>query len=85
LVQACPEVNLERAKAELNPQLCSELINPTVMVRKQDVMKAGGYREGLSCLEDRDLWARMASAGCKLVLRSAQVIHVRTLQFFLGG
>ncbi len=75
--KSCPEVDLERAKAELNPRLCLELIQPAVMLRKQDAMKVGGYREGLRCLEDRDLWARMVTAGCKLAVQPEFVLQHR--------
>jgi len=75
--KSCPEVDLERAKAELNPRLCLELVHPAVMLRKQDALKVGGYREGLRFLEDRDLWARMVAAGCKLAVQSEFVLHHR--------
>jgi glycosyltransferase involved in cell wall biosynthesis len=75
--KSCPEVDLERAKAESNPRLCLGLIHPAVMFRKADVMKVGGYREGLRCLEDRDLWARMVAAGCKLAAQPEFVLHHR--------
>lgn len=37
----------------------------TVMLKKEDVLKAGGYRT-YHLFEDYDLWVRMAAAGLKM-------------------
>lgn len=40
------------------------IIHPTVMMRRDAVLKAGGYRVvAKNCVEDIDLWLRLAEAG----------------------
>jgi glycosyltransferase involved in cell wall biosynthesis len=65
--KSCPEVDLERGKALLRPELFLELIHPATMYRKRDIVKVGGYRA--TVLEDRDLWGRLVAAGYKLAVQ----------------
>ena len=39
------------------------VIHPTVMMRRDAVLKAGGYRKAFSHAEDYDLWLRMSDLG----------------------
>jgi len=41
----------------------SPLAHPTVMMRKEAVMKVGGYRQAFSHCEDYDLWLRISELG----------------------
>lgn len=41
----------------------SPLAHPTVMIRKEAVIKVGGYRKVFSHCEDYDLWLRMSELG----------------------
>ncbi|WP_306423371.1 glycosyltransferase family 2 protein [Methylobacterium isbiliense] len=59
-----PRVDSERGRREHDPSLFLELIHPTVMFRRRDVLAVGGYRDVL--LEDRDLWGRMVTSGYRI-------------------
>lgn len=41
----------------------SALIHPSVMMRRQAVLQAGGYRPKYQWVEDHDLWLRISSLG----------------------
>ena len=51
-------VGAERVRAAL--ETSSPLIHPTVMMRREPVLAAGGYRRLLDGAEDYDLWLRLA-------------------------
>ena len=55
-------VDVSRGRNELNPQLFSEIVHPSVLMRKKDVLQIGGYRNIYFC-PDRDLWGRLVTAG----------------------
>ncbi len=41
----------------------------SVMMRKQDVLSAGGYRNEFFYAEDQDLWARLLIRGCRFAIQ----------------
>jgi glycosyltransferase involved in cell wall biosynthesis len=60
------EVDVERGIAERAPRLFSEIVNPSVLMRKEDILRVGGYRETFTFAPDRDLWARLVTSGFKI-------------------
>jgi glycosyltransferase involved in cell wall biosynthesis len=68
-------VDVERGWAELNPSHFLEIVHPTVLMRKRDVLSLGAYREGF--LEDRDLWGRMVTAGMMIRCNPEPLIEYR--------
>ena len=56
-------VDVERGKRELAPERFVEIIQSTVLMRKQDVLSVGGYREDITYSEDRELWGRIVTSG----------------------
>jgi glycosyltransferase involved in cell wall biosynthesis len=70
-------VNVERGWAEMNPSHFLEIIHPTVLMRKRDVLTLGAYREGCLGLEDRDLWGRMVTAGMMIRCNPEPLIEYR--------
>jgi glycosyltransferase involved in cell wall biosynthesis len=60
------EVDVERGIAERAPRLFSEIVNPSVLMRKADVVAVGGYRESFTFAPDRDLWARLVTSGYRI-------------------
>jgi glycosyltransferase involved in cell wall biosynthesis len=57
------EVDVERGIAKRDPTLFCEVVNPSVLMRKADIIQVGGYRESFIFAPDRDLWARLATSG----------------------
>ena len=57
------DVDVERGIAERDPTLFSEIVNPSVLMRRRDIIKVGGYRETFIFAPDRDLWTRLATSG----------------------
>jgi glycosyltransferase involved in cell wall biosynthesis len=41
----------------------------SVMMRKQDILSAGGYRDEFFYAEDQDLWARLLIRGCRFAVQ----------------
>lgn len=52
------------------------LIHPSVMMRRDAVLKVGGYRQSYQWVEDYDLWLRLATQG-KLANMNAIVLAYR--------
>ena len=73
--RSCPEVDLERGKAQLRPELFLELIHPATMYRRGDILKVGGYK--ITALEDRDLWGRLVTAGYKIAVQPELLMYQR--------
>ena len=73
--KSCPEVDLERGKAQLRPELFLELIHPATMYRRRDILQVGAYKN--TVLEDRDLWARLVSAGYKIAVQREFLMYQR--------
>jgi glycosyltransferase involved in cell wall biosynthesis len=57
------DIDVERGRAERNPKLFSEIVNPSVLMRKRDIIQVGGYRESFIFAPDRDLWGRLVTSG----------------------
>jgi glycosyltransferase involved in cell wall biosynthesis len=53
----------EELEAELLNGVGWALVHPTVMMRRDPLMKVGGYREDLAVSEDLDLFLRLAEVG----------------------
>ena len=51
---------------ERAPRLFSEIVNPSVLMRKEDILQVGGYRGNFTFAPDRDLWARLVTSGFKI-------------------
>ncbi len=73
--KSCPEVDLDRGKAECRPELFLELIHPATMYRRRDILNVGGYKSPI--LEDRDLWGRLATAGYGICVQPEFLIYQR--------
>jgi glycosyltransferase involved in cell wall biosynthesis len=56
-------IDVEQGLREMNPQLFLDIVHSTVLMRKSKLLEVGGYREGQTYLEDRDLWGRLITAG----------------------
>lgn len=52
------------------------LVHPTIMVRREAILRAGAYREKYQWLEDLDLFLRMAEVG-KLASLKDVLVHYR--------
>jgi hypothetical protein len=70
-------VDVERARTELRPSHCLELIQSTVLMRKDAFARLGGYREDLPYAEDRELWGRFATAGLPIAVQPAYLVEFR--------
>jgi glycosyltransferase involved in cell wall biosynthesis len=70
-------VNVERGWAEMNPSHFLNIIHPTVLMRKRDVLTCGAYREGCVGPEDRELWGRMVTAGKMIRCNPEPLIEYR--------
>ncbi|MFR0076721.1 MAG: glycosyltransferase [Blautia sp.] len=80
-VRKCPETQQEilRQVRRRNP-----FNHPLIMYRKEDVLRAGGYRH-MPLFEDYDLWARMLKVGCQgyniqeplLYMRAGEAMYAR--------
>ena len=51
--------------------------HPTVMMRRDAVLKAGGYRKAFSHAEDYDLWLRMIESGYAIVNLPQPLLNYR--------
>jgi len=75
-------VDVNAGRAELNPERFLQIVHPTVMMRKQDVLGVGGYSQ-FSYAEDRDLWGRIVTAGkmikCQPELLMEYRLHSATM------
>lgn len=69
-------VDVDRGRKLLAPTYFLEIIHPSVLMRKQDLLKVGGYRE-LPFGEDRDLWGRMVTAGFGIACQPEVLIRYR--------
>lgn len=70
-------VDVRQAKRELNPALFLELTQSTVLMRKDALLKVGGYREELLYAEDRDLWGRFATSGFSIDCQDELLVEFR--------
>lgn len=68
----------------LNPATRHGLAHSSVMMRKEAVIKCGGYRKDFFCAEDRDLWLRLSRVGKLSCLPEAVLLlrkHDQCLSF----
>ncbi len=61
--QSQNEVDVAAGVRELDPSRFLEIVHPSVMMKKEDIVKLGGYSGSLDTLEDRDLWGRVVTNG----------------------
>lgn len=66
----------EEIEAELLNGVGWAMVHPTVMVRREPLMRVGGYREDLMVSEDLDLFLRLAEVG-KLANMSDVLLQYR--------
>jgi hypothetical protein len=57
------DVDVPAGIRELNPSRFLEIVHPSVMMVKDDILALCGYDESLTFLEDRDLWGRLVTGG----------------------
>ncbi len=70
-------VDTKRGLAEKNPDLFLEVIHPTVMMKKEHILRLGGYRENLVYAEDRDLWGRVVTSGGQIECQPEFLLEYR--------
>lgn len=76
-------VNSIRKTPELQNEIIKKLKranafnHPTVMYKKEAILKAGNYSEEFNCLEDYYLWVRMAVNDCKFYNIQKSLIYFR--------
>jgi glycosyltransferase involved in cell wall biosynthesis len=56
-------VDVELGLKEQNPSRFVEIIQSTVLMRRQDLLNVGRYNEDITYSEDRELWGRFVTAG----------------------
>lgn len=74
------QVDVEQGLAKRDPTLFSEIVNPSVLMRKTDIIQVGGYRECFVFAPDRDLWARLATSGYSIQCQSEFLLGYRLHQ-----
>jgi alpha-1,3-rhamnosyltransferase len=57
------DVDVAAGIRDLDPSRFLEVVHPSVMMRRKDVLALCGYNGTLTPLEDRDLWGRMVTSG----------------------
>lgn len=70
-------VDVISGRASLEPSRFLEIIHSTVLLRKQDFLRVGGYRKGFFGAEDRDLWGRMVTSGMMLRCNPEALVEYR--------
>jgi glycosyltransferase involved in cell wall biosynthesis len=71
------KVDVEAGRKALDPRRFVDIVHPTVLMRKQDVLGVGGYRENIRYAEDRDLWGRLVTAGKMLKCQTELLMEYR--------
>lgn len=54
------------------------LVHPTVLIRRDTLVKVGGYRAGFGHLEDYDLYVRLVMSGARFHVIPRSLMRVRT-------
>lgn len=73
---AAPQLDQARRRAILLSEMAGPpIIHPTVMMRRNALIAAGGYRESPSC-EDHDLWLRLIGRG-RFIAIAAPLLRYR--------
>jgi hypothetical protein len=70
-------VDIDRGKRELRPALFLEIVQSTVLMRKEAFLRVGGYREDLAYAEDRDLWGRFTTGGFSIACQNEFLVDFR--------
>jgi glycosyltransferase involved in cell wall biosynthesis len=73
--KSCPEIDIERGKKELRPDLFLDIIHATATFRKSVFIEIGGYRS--ETLEDREMWGRFVTQGYKIAVQPMFLYEVR--------
>jgi glycosyltransferase involved in cell wall biosynthesis len=68
-------IDVDAGIRELNPSHFLELVHPSVMAVKADVLAVGGYR--IMSLPDRDLWGRLVTAGFRIACQHEPLMEYR--------
>jgi glycosyltransferase involved in cell wall biosynthesis len=56
-------------RISIEPRSFLAFSHSSVMMKKQDVLSAGGYRDEFFYAEDQDLWARLIVRGCRIAVQ----------------
>ena len=56
-------------RTAIEPFSFMDFAHSSAMMRKQDVLSAGGYREEFFVSSDQDLWARLILRGCRFAVQ----------------
>ncbi len=70
-------VDVDAGRASLEPSRFLEIIHSTVLIRKEDFVRVGGYRKGFFGAEDRDLWGRMVTSGFMIRCNPEPLVEYR--------
>ncbi len=68
-------IDMDAGLRELNPSHFLELVHPSVMAVKADVLAVGGYR--IMSLPDRDLWGRLVTTGFRIACQHEPLMEYR--------
>ncbi len=68
-------VDVDKGRRELRPACFLELIHSTVLMRRTDILAAGGYRP--IKFEDRDLWGRVVTSGFMIRCNPVPLVEYR--------
>jgi glycosyltransferase involved in cell wall biosynthesis len=66
-------VDIEAGLARKSPTLFLEIVHPSVLLKKRDIVLLGGYPESFNYAEDRELWGRVATSG-KLIKCQPEIL-----------
>jgi hypothetical protein len=61
------DVDASAGIAEQDPSRFLEVVYPSVIMVKEDVLALGGYNEALTRVVDRDLWGRFVTSGKQIL------------------
>lgn len=61
------DVDASAGIAEQDPSRFLEVVHPSVIMVKEDVLALGGYNEALTRVVDRDLWGRLVTSGKQIL------------------
>ena len=64
-------------KTLLNLEINTFVPHPTVMFKKDTILKLGGYTKKRPLAEDLDLWLRMLNNGCKFFYLKSNLLYYR--------
>jgi len=69
-------VDAARGRRETDPLLFVQIIHPSVIVKRRDVLAVNGYRNYPFC-EDRDLWGRLITGGFQIACQEECLVEFR--------